>query len=128
MSEVERLRDALEQFGVHASDCVAGQFRAGRPTKDGGYESLFGYGKNEKWYQKDEAPPCTCGLSEALAAEPKVCKWTPVFDYTEGKRIKYYVAACDGRHHYRGWSCNKEGVDIHDDILCDCGNKIEVVE
>lgn len=64
--KVERLRDALETYGLHGVDCMAGQSRAGRPTEDGGYETLYGYGKNEKWYKRGEFPDCTCGLEEAL--------------------------------------------------------------
>ena len=66
--------EVLEEHGVHDKDCVAGQFRQGRPTVHGGYETLYGYGKNEKWYQRDEQPECTCGLQDALTAikgEPK---------------------------------------------------------
>ena len=65
-AEVERLRGALETYGLHGVACMAGQSRAGRPTEDGGYETLYGYGKNEKWYKRGEFPECTCGLSEAL--------------------------------------------------------------
>ena len=72
-AENKALREALEDHGVHDSDCVAGQWREGRPVH-GGYETLYGYGKNEKWYHSDELPPCTCGLQDALSAikgEPK---------------------------------------------------------
>jgi hypothetical protein len=67
-AENKALREALDNYGDHSAGCVVGEFRAGRPTADGGYESLYGYGKNEKWYQRDEELVCTCGLYQARAA------------------------------------------------------------
>jgi hypothetical protein len=57
-----RLVEALEEYGVHMAHCLLSQWRAGRPTKDGGYESKYG----DKWYQGDDKPKCTCGLDAAL--------------------------------------------------------------
>ena len=64
---VEELGEDLLDYGVHYRDCVCSQNREGRLKDDGGYESLYGYGKNEKWYQRNEEPPCSCGLRKALA-------------------------------------------------------------
>jgi len=63
------LLDALteKKYGQHDESCIACQWREGRPTADGGYESLFGYGKNAKWYKRNEYPECTCGFAKALA-------------------------------------------------------------
>ena len=66
LAEISRLQEALCNYGCHDEDCVAGQWRAGRPTDDGGYETLFGYGKQEKWYQRGQWPECTCGFADAL--------------------------------------------------------------
>lgn len=63
---IERLRDALYEYGVHGVRCLAGQRRAGRPTVDGGYETLYGYGVHERWYPSGESPECTCGLNAVL--------------------------------------------------------------
>ena len=63
-SAVRELVEALGNYGAHETGCVAGQCRAGRPTADGGYDNLYGYGELEKWYPRDETPPCTCGLDE----------------------------------------------------------------
>ena len=57
-----RLAEALEEYGVHMAHCLLSQRRAGRPTKDGGYESKYG----DKWYQGDDKPACTCGLSDIM--------------------------------------------------------------
>ena len=63
--ESERLREALEEFGVHDRECARSYFEAGEPTPDGGYrEKIKGV-----WYQTkpiDETPKCNCGLAEAL--------------------------------------------------------------
>ena len=66
-SAVRELVGALADYGAHESGCIAGQWRQGRPIEGGGYETLFGHGKQEKWYPRDESPPCTCGLSELIA-------------------------------------------------------------
>ena len=66
-SAVRELVNALVDYGAHEHHCLLSQCRAGRPTKDGGYESLFGHGTQEKWYQRGESPPCTCGLSDIFA-------------------------------------------------------------
>lgn len=67
-AENKALREALEDYGVHSTGCLVGEWREGRPTEDGGYETLYGHGRKEKWYQRDEEPVCTCGLSQARAA------------------------------------------------------------
>ncbi len=69
--EIDRLREALDVFGTHSGGCVAGECKQGRPTEDGGYETQYGYGTDEKWYQRGEYPECTCGLQEALNPEDK---------------------------------------------------------
>ena len=66
-SAVREVVRGFGEYGDHDSNCVAGQWRQGRPTAGGGYETLFGHGMQEKWYQRDESPPCTCGLSDLLA-------------------------------------------------------------
>lgn len=80
-AEVERLRaererireagrlikEALAEYGEHASDCVLSCFEGGRPTSDGGYELRY----RGTWYESnpvDRTPPCTCGLRESFAA------------------------------------------------------------
>ena len=65
-AEIARLREALADYGRHDSTCLAGQWRQGRPTSDGGYETLYGYSKDMKWYREPARPPCTCGLFAAL--------------------------------------------------------------
>lgn len=71
LRERERvLVEALNQYGEHAQECIRNQFQAGQPTADGGYEQLFGYGKDAKWYRVkpvDESPKCTCGFDNAIA-------------------------------------------------------------
>lgn len=69
IKETERLREALANYGTHDADCVAGQSRAGRPTEDGDYETLYGYGPNERWCRRGESPPCTCGFQAALEGD-----------------------------------------------------------
>jgi len=63
-----KLRDALLEYGAHEDDCLAGQGHQGRPTP-GGYEHLFGYGQEAKWYPTGTHPECTCGLDAALAGK-----------------------------------------------------------
>ena len=68
--ENDRLRglvDSLVEFTEHDSKCLCSQWREGRPTTDGGYETLYGYGKQEQWYERGNLPECSCGLSDALA-------------------------------------------------------------
>lgn len=66
-SELARLREALSQYGEHDKECILSQQHAGRPKENGGYECLYGYGKNQKWYDSENLPPCECGFSKALA-------------------------------------------------------------
>lgn len=70
-SKNSRMRQALADYGRHETECVAGQWRKGEPTPEGGYRTLFGYGINEGWYQGDEVPLCTCGLKEAMKGGEK---------------------------------------------------------
>lgn len=68
-SLAEKINEALEDYGEHSKECIISSCRAGRPTKDGGYEHLLGYGKKEKWYRSspiNEFPKCECGFQEAL--------------------------------------------------------------
>lgn len=53
---------ALEEYGSHQLPCPLAQWTQGRPTKDGGYETMYA----GKWYQDDDKPECTCGFSAAL--------------------------------------------------------------
>lgn len=62
---LERVRK-LTAYTAHESSCLCSQWRQGRPMADGGYETLYGYGKNEKWYQRGEYPPCSCGLNAII--------------------------------------------------------------
>lgn len=66
LAEVARIVAELSQYVEHDSKCICSQSIAGRPTADGNYETLFGYGKDEKWYRRNEYPECSCGLSNAL--------------------------------------------------------------
>ena len=63
MSEI--INDLLD-YAEHKQTCICSPWRHGRPTKDGGYETLYGHGANEKWYQKGETPECTCGLDDII--------------------------------------------------------------
>jgi len=54
---------ALEEYGSHQLPCPLAQWSRGRPTKDGGYETMYA----GKWYQGDDKPECTCGFSAAVA-------------------------------------------------------------
>jgi hypothetical protein len=59
----DALKEALADFGVHQMPCLLALWYEGRPTVNGGYETRYG----DKWYQRDDKPPCTCGLDAALA-------------------------------------------------------------
>ena len=69
-AENEQLKELvkdLQEYAEHDDKCIFSQWRMGTPTDEPGYDgykTLFGYGKNEKWYGKNENPNCTCGLSE----------------------------------------------------------------
>lgn len=60
--------DDLLNYVVHDGKCLCSQWRQGRPTESGGYETLYGYGENEKWYPLGEEPPCSCGLNDIIDA------------------------------------------------------------
>jgi len=59
---VARLREALEEYGMHSTGCSLCRFEGGRPTEFGGYEYQYA----GTWYPADQLPPCTCGFSDAL--------------------------------------------------------------
>jgi len=64
--EKERSR-ALVEFAEHSRNCIRTFQEAGRPTADGGYETMF----KGVWYQSkpvNKEPECNCGLKEALRA------------------------------------------------------------
>ena len=67
-ADYEKDVQKLLEYCVHEEGCLCSQWRAGRPTEDGGYETQFGYGEKAKWYKRDEEPECTCGLNEVLSA------------------------------------------------------------
>lgn len=66
LADRKRIVEPLVNYVEHDGDCIAGQSSAGRPTEDGGYETLYGYGKYERWYKTGEKPECTCGLDQTL--------------------------------------------------------------
>lgn len=61
-----RIVEELSKYVEHDSYCLCSQYRGGKPTEDGGYVTLFGHGSNEKWYQRNEYPECSCGLTKTL--------------------------------------------------------------
>ena len=68
-AELRRVLEQLEGYCVHDRDCLCSQGRKGEPTDEEGYDgykTLFGYGKEEKWYGRNEYPPCSCGLDDCL--------------------------------------------------------------
>lgn len=68
-----RLREALAAYGRHDESCILSQYQAGRPTDDGGYEMLYGFGQRKQWYRVEptgDLPPCECGFDAALAEPP----------------------------------------------------------
>ena len=64
IAEQSSLIHELAEWVEHDGDCILRSYHAGRPTSDGGYEMLYGYGKDEKWYR--ETPECTCQLGPVL--------------------------------------------------------------
>ena len=66
VAEKDKRIAELTEYCVHEKECILSQWREGRPTENGGYESLFGYGTKEKWYKREEQPKCTCGLSDLI--------------------------------------------------------------
>ncbi len=66
IAERKRIVESLVDYTSHEEECLCSQWRQGRPTKDGGYETMYGYGSSEKWYQRGEEPECTCGLNETI--------------------------------------------------------------
>lgn len=68
-SKLKTAVEGLEEYGEHDKECLLAQCHAGRPTADGGYEHLYGYGEDEKWYQSrpvDKTPKCQCGFSDVI--------------------------------------------------------------
>ena len=66
LDEIERLRAALINYGVHDEKCIAGQWNASEQRADG-YYNRYGYGKDRVWCRSDAPPKCTCGFAAALA-------------------------------------------------------------
>ena len=66
LEEARELVGRVGDYATHDTGCLWTEMREGRPTADGGYETLYGFGKEEKWYQRNEEPPCSCGLLENL--------------------------------------------------------------
>jgi len=66
LKEINDRVDELIEYCNHGRDCVAGEWREGKPTENG-YETLYGYGKNAKWYKENEKPKCTCGLKAIVS-------------------------------------------------------------
>ena len=73
-SVLRMAEEALDNYGQHEKDCLCAQYQAGRPTADGGYETLFGFGKDERWYQKGEWPNCSCGYTDVITKIREVLK------------------------------------------------------
>ena len=67
MQKIKEILEGVFTYTQHSSECLYSQWRQGKPTDDGDYLTLFGYGKEERWYSrnKKEFPKCSCGL-EAL--------------------------------------------------------------
>ena len=63
------LRDARE-FVCHDPSCPLSQWSQGRPTEDGGYETMYA----GKWYRGEDKPTCTCGLNALLERIEEVVK------------------------------------------------------
>lgn len=64
-SQIESLREALDEYGRHMDRCVLGRWEGGEPIEGGGYRTKYA----GKWYQSrpvDETPKCNCGFEEAL--------------------------------------------------------------
>ncbi len=57
---LNRMARALAEFGQHDEDCILSGYSQGRPTPDGGYETMY----RGKWYRT--APKCECGFHDAL--------------------------------------------------------------
>ena len=69
LAVVERLQDALANYGEHDRTCILSQWEAGEPTPDGGYRMKY----RGTWYSvrpNNELPACECGLDAALTQEP----------------------------------------------------------
>ena len=64
LATIRQAVEDLEEYGSHELPCPLAQWSQGRPTKDGGYETMYA----GKWYQRNEKPACTCGFDAALAA------------------------------------------------------------
>jgi len=66
-----QMLEALKEYGHHENSCLRAQWREGKPTDEPGYDgykTLFGYDKNEKWYGRNDFPPCSCGYLDAIKA------------------------------------------------------------
>lgn len=64
---LQTAQEALARYGQHERQCVLAYFEAGEPTAKGGYRVKY----RGEWYPAkplNQLPPCTCGLTAALAA------------------------------------------------------------
>lgn len=66
LADRKRIVEKVIEYTHHESSCLCSQFRSGRPTTDGNYETLYGHGNKEKWYKRGEYPICSCGLRELI--------------------------------------------------------------
>jgi hypothetical protein len=104
-------QDPLWEYCIHQDDCVAGQCRAGRPTKDGGYESLYGYGSNEKWYPREEYPECTCGL-DRLMKERQFSPQPPKERKVSLEEIEAVISRCHAKNMNLGFGARKNEIQM----------------
>jgi len=72
LAREKRIIERVLEYTEHDKRCLCSQWRRGEPTEDGRYRTLYGYGKQEKWYFDKEEPECSCGLTS-------ICK-----EYLEG--------------------------------------------
>ena len=66
-AEFRKVVEPILGYCVHDRACLCSQAQCGEPTDEegyGGYKTLYGYGSNEKWYGRNQKPPCSCGLDE----------------------------------------------------------------
>jgi hypothetical protein len=63
LAREKRIIERLLEYTEHDKRCLCSQWRIGEPTEDGRYRTLYGYGKQEKWYFDKEEPECSCGLN-----------------------------------------------------------------
>jgi hypothetical protein len=61
------LINKLGYYVQHDTECILSHGEAGRPTKDGSYETRYA----GKWFKVGAEPKCDCGLEQALTPDPK---------------------------------------------------------